>query len=629
MGESAPDPDTLSADEARHLVRKLRQRSERLHQENQQLQDTILVLRRQLKGAEALHDAHDKREHESRAHAAELTRANAELRADEEHFRTVLRESPIVLFNHDLELRYTWIYNAHHPISVEYMIGKTDAELLPPNEAATMMRLKRSVLEHGSGTRTTVCTTPTGEPRWYDMKIEPLRDEQDSIVGLTCIASDITESYRTLAAQQLLSEVSKQLALALGPDTRLQLVAHLLVPDLADLCTIDIINDDGSIQPRTLVARDELQPVTLPSERPYFLSLNDEHPLARAIWHGETVWLPQLTDDHLQMAHHNPTNLDHLRQLGVISYIGVPLLVGRQTIGILSIFRAQGSAPYDEHDRNTAEEVARRAALAIDNARLYVAEQEARAQAETALQARDQMFRLVSHDLRGPLTTIQGYVHLLRKRLTKADLPDSERTVRSLDHIDNASRRMASLIQELLDVASLQAGKPLKLNWQPFDMVGLVCQVTEAVQAIGTAHEIHLETSEPELPSIGDEPRLDRVFTNLLQNAVKYSPEGGEVGVTIRRTMDGERPWAIVSIRDSGIGIPPGEIDSIFEPFRRASNTADGSISGTGLGLASARQIIEQHGGSIAVESQERAGSTFTVRLPLDSVDDVLPMRAE
>jgi signal transduction histidine kinase len=93
--------------------------------------------------------------------------------------------------------------------------------------------------------------------------------------------------------------------------------------------------------------------------------------------------------------------------------------------------------------------------------------------------------------------------------------------------------------------------------------------------------------------------------------------------------MDGERPWAIVSIRDSGIGIPPGEIDSIFEPFRRASNTADGSISGTGLGLASARQIIEQHGGSIVVESQERAGSTFTVRLPLDSADDVLPIRAE
>jgi signal transduction histidine kinase len=241
------------------------------------------------------------------------------------------------------------------------------------------------------------------------------------------------------------------------------------------------------------------------------------------------------------------------------------------------------------------------------------------------------MFRLISHDLRGPLTTIQGYVHLLRQRLHKADLPDHERAMRSLSQIDNASRRMAAQIQELLDVASLQAGRPLNLNWQPFDVVALVRQVTEAVQAIGTAHELSLDTDEPELPTIGDEARLDRVFTNLMQNAVKYSPKGGTVQITIRRLMDGERPWVSISIRDDGIGIPSSEIHSIFEPFRRASNTSEGSISGTGLGLASARQIIEQHGGTITVDSEEHAGSTFTVLLPLDSesATDALPIRAE
>jgi PAS domain S-box-containing protein len=619
MSEPVPNPDALSADEARRLVRKLHQKNEHLRQENQQLRDVVATLRHQLRGAEALHAAQDKREQASRDHAAELTQANFDLRADEERFRTVLRESPIVLFNHDTDLRYTWIYNAHHPISVEHIIGRTDAELLPPDEAATIMQLKRSVLESGSGIRTTVSSTPDGAARWYDMKIEPLRDEQGHIIGLTCIASDVTESYRTLAAQQLLSEVSKQLALALGPDTRMQLVAHLLVPDMADLCSIDMINDDGSVQPRTLVARDELQPIVLPSEQPYFVTVDDMHPLAGAIWHGETVWLPELTDDHLQLATQNSANLTHLRQLGVISYIGVPLLVGRQTIGVLSIFRTQGRPLYDEHDRTTAEEVARRAALAVDNARLYAAEQESRAQAEAAVQARDQMFRLISHDLRGPLTTIQGYVHLLRQRLSTVELPEHARAMRSLEQIDAASRRMAAQIQELLDVASLQAGRPLKLNWQPLDMVALMCQVTESVQAIGTSHELNLDTDEPELPTIGDEARLDRVFTNLMQNAVKYSPEGGTVHVTIRRTIDGERSWASISIRDHGIGIPASEIGSIFEPFRRASNTTEGTISGTGLGLASARQIIEQHGGSITVESQEQAGSTFTVRLPLDT----------
>jgi len=631
MNDPSQYPDALSADEARQLVHKLRQHSESLRHENQQLREMVAALKRQLQGAKALHDAHDEREQASRDHAAELTQTNADLRADEERFRTVLRESPIVLFNHDTELRYTWIYNAHHPISVEHIIGKTDTDLLPPDEAATMMQLKRSVLESGSGTRKTVHTTPDGESRWYDMKIEPLRDEQGTITGLTCIASDITDSYRTLAAQQLLSEVSKQLALALGPDTRLQLVAHLLVPDMADVCSIDIINEDGSIQPRTLVAREDLQPATLPSEQPYFLANDDKHPLTAAIWHGETVWLPELSDDDLQMADQIPMNLAHLRQLGAISYIGVPLLVGRQTIGVLSIFRTRGHPPYDEHDRTTIEEVARRTALAVDNARLYAAEQESRAQAEAAVQARDQMFRLISHDLRGPLTTIQGYVHLLRQRLHKADLPDHERSMRSLNQIDTASRRMASLIQELLDVASLQAGRPLNLNWQPFDVVALVRQVTEAVQAVGTSHELNLDTDEPELPTIGDEARLDRVFTNLMQNAVKYSPEGGTVQITIRRLMDGERPWVSISIRDYGIGIPASEINSIFEPFRRASNTTESSFSGTGLGLASARHIIEQHGGSITVDSEEHAGSTFTVCLPLDSesATDALPIRAE
>jgi PAS domain S-box-containing protein len=624
MKEQVPNPEMLSLEEARRLVRELAQQNERLRQERRELRATIDDLTHRLSNANLLHAAHNEMQQESRARAASLEQTNTDLRADEERFRKVLSQSPIVLFNQDTELRYTWVYNIHHPLSSEHIIGKTDTDLLPPDEAATLTQIKCDVLESGIGTRTTVRTTTGGETRWYDMKIEPLHDANGGVVGLSCAASDITHHYRTLAAQQLLSEVSKQLALALGADTRLHLVAHLLTQEMADFCSIDMLNADGSVQPNTLVARESLQPIVLPSDQPYFLTPNDTHPLNRAIQNGETVWLPQFTDEHLQGAVQNPANLAHLRQLNIISYIGVPLLVGRQTIGILSIFRTQGRPPYDEYDRTIAEEVARRTSLAVDNARLYAAEQEARAQAEAALQMRDQMFRLISHDLRGPLTTIQGYVHLLRQRLAHPDTPDSERTMRSLHNIDTASRRMADQIQELLDIASLQAGRPLKLNWQALDLVALVRQVSEAAQETSPVHYLRLDTSENELSSSGDEPRLDRVFTNLLHNAIKYSPEGGVVLVSIYREQVAARPWAVISVRDYGIGIPASELSSIFEPFRRASNTHS-TISGTGLGLASARQIIKQHGGTITVESQEAAGSTFTVRLPLH-IDDMPAM---
>jgi signal transduction histidine kinase len=230
---------------------------------------------------------------------------------------------------------------------------------------------------------------------------------------------------------------------------------------------------------------------------------------------------------------------------------------------------------------------------------------------------RDQVFRLISHDLRSPLTAIQGYAHLLNRRLRGVDIPDAERITRGLSHIDKATSRMASQIQELLDVASLQAGKSIKLNYGRLDLMAMVQRVIEAHQQTLSVLALRFETVLTTMQAAGDEARLERVLDNLITNAIKYSPDGGEIVVSLAQDMRGEQRWAVVVVRDQGLGIPEGELPHIFEPFRRASNVA-AKISGTGLGLASVRQIIEQHGGTISVSSQEGSGTTFVIQLPLD-----------
>jgi signal transduction histidine kinase len=174
---------------------------------------------------------------------------------------------------------------------------------------------------------------------------------------------------------------------------------------------------------------------------------------------------------------------------------------------------------------------------------------------------------------------------------------------------------MAAQIGELLDAARMRAGEPLELFRRPTDLVALSYRVAARAQTIATNHAIDVVAEVPELEGDWDALRLERVLGNLLANAVKYSPDGGLVEVRVAREEHGGEPWARLEVRDHGIGIPAADLPHIFEPYRRASNV--GVVEGEGLGLAGAKQIVEQHGGTIAVESHEGEGARFTVRLRL------------
>ncbi len=264
---------------------------------------------------------------------------------------------------------------------------------------------------------------------------------------------------------------------------------------------------------------------------------------------------------------------------------------------------------------------------------------------KTLEQEKEAFLTAITHDLRSPLTLIKVTATLLRRESSRSAEPDV-RVLDRLQRIDEAVGQMDRQLTELQDIARLRTGQALELKRRPVDLVALVQDAAARHQATSEQHELSVDaTGLAELELIGrwDKERLDRVLDNLLGNAVKFSPAGGRITLTLTREpeqlgqadvaarreqpeqvgqTDGAAqlvaPEAVLRVTDEGIGIPADDLPHVFDWFRRASNAA-GKIAGTGIGMAAARQIVELHGGSIEAESEEGAGSTFTLRLPLEA----------
>jgi signal transduction histidine kinase len=281
----------------------------------------------------------------------------------------------------------------------------------------------------------------------------------------------------------------------------------------------------------------------------------------------------------------------------------VPLTARGHPVGALAFGRENGPV-----ERELAETLSGRAALAIDNARLY-------REAQGAVRVRDEFLAAASHDLKAPLAAIQGLADLLELRLARRiPAPEAARLVGDLGKIRGVARRMNAIVNELLDVARLRSGRLLQLERRPTDLVALARGMVAEAQASTDRHTLRVETDLPALEGRWDGFRVERVLGNLLSNAVKYSPRGGDVVVRVAR----HGTWAVLAVRDRGVGIPAADLPHLFERYHRARNVV-GRTRGAGIGLHGARQIVEQHGGTIAVESREGQGSTFTVRLPLEA----------
>jgi PAS domain S-box-containing protein len=233
--------------------------------------------------------------------------------------------------------------------------------------------------------------------------------------------------------------------------------------------------------------------------------------------------------------------------------------------------------------------------------------------------ARDEFLSSMSHDLKTPLVSIQGLTELVQQQLLRQGTSDGERMAARLAGVVNSTRKMADLINQMLDVTRVQMGQLLELQRAPSDLTVLARLVVEQQQLTSPTHRIELQA--PAAPVIAeiDAARFERVLANLLSNAIKYSPGGGTIEMCLASDVIGEIGWATVSVTDHGIGIPAADLPHVFTSFFRGSNVT-GKIQGSGIGLAGARQIVEQHGGFIQAKSTPESGTTFLVRIPLSAV---------
>jgi len=310
--------------------------------------------------------------------------------------------------------------------------------------------------------------------------------------------------------------------------------------------------------------------------------------------------------DDLETAHVlNPL----LREKGIRSLLGVPLLVEGRVIGVMHTGKFT-RYEFTDDDTRLLQLTADRIALAIDNARLFEEERTARREAEAASRAKDEFLTTISHELRTPLTPIIGWIHMIRNGI----LPEKE-TVHGLSVIEKNAYALKRLINDLLDMSAILSGK-MRMEELPVSLEQVVREAVETVRPLATARDIEINITFHDWQNqtvSGDRARLSQVFWNLLNNAVKFSAAGGRVDVDV----EADELEMTVRIQDAGQGISPEFLPFVFERFRQADGSKTRSHGGLGLGLALVKSFVDGHKGTVEAESRGvNRGSRFTVRLP-------------
>lgn len=413
---------------------------------------------------------------------------------------------------------------------------------------------------------------------------------------LTVVLRDITEQMRMEREQRFLADVGPVLANTLDFEETLTEIAEIAVQVLTDLCIVDII-EDGEVRRLRVLARvpakawiaEALMRIPFDRKRPHLagpvLETKKSFLVERVTWKDIASWAQ------------NEERLHALRELNIRSVLAVPLLAHGDLLGVLALVSSTRS--YGPADLQLAEELARRAALSIENARLFRA-------ATRAIQVRDDVLSIVAHDLRNPLNTVVMSASLLRPREGEPE----RRSHKPADAIERAASHMDRLIRDLLDVARMEAGC-FSIEQVRVRAVQVVSDAIESHELPAALASLELRIDlAPDLPDVwADRRRLLQVFENLIGNALKFTEPGGRVTVGAE-PRDGE---TLFWVTDTGPGIAAEHLRHLFDRFWQVRKGAHG---GAGLGLPIVRGIVEAHGGRIWVESTEGLGSSFYFTIP-------------
>jgi PAS domain S-box-containing protein len=497
----------------------------------------------------------------------------------------------------------------------EDFVGRDALELIHPDDRERVGRLLDELRGEPGASRGVDyrIRDKDGTWRWLEGTVTNLLTDA-AVGGMVCNFRDVTGRKRAEEAQRLLAEAGAVLSSSLDDGATLDALAHLAVGLLADLCLIDMVQDDGAVLRAAAAHADPAKQALVDVLRCYSPDPRGPHPAMRALRSGRAEVTDQIDDAMLAATARNAAHLEVVRRLGFTSYLCIPLTARGRALGVLTLIGTDGHHRYDAADRALAEELARRAALAVDNARLYRAARQARQEAEAADRAKGRFLAVLSHELRTPLSPVLMAVSALLDGDEMLGLRPTLEMIRRNVELE------ARLIDDLLDVTRIGRGT-LHLDTRTVDAHDAVRHAVHIclgeIEKGRISLESDLAASEHDVEA--DPARLQQIIWNLIKNATKFTPPGGSIAVRSRNQPPpgpGGRPRLVIEVADDGAGIEADALTRIFEPFEQGEVSPRHS-SGLGLGLAIGRSLAEAHGGRLSAASLGPGqGSTFLLELP-------------
>ncbi|WP_010585121.1 hybrid sensor histidine kinase/response regulator [Schlesneria paludicola] len=556
----------------------------------------------------------------------ELKQAREALAASEKRLRLALDAGSMGVLDWDLRTNHVvWSerLEALHGLPAGAFGGTYDdaKALVHPDDRARVDRCIHDAMQHDADYDVEFRNVwPDRSVHWTAAKGKVLVGTDGRPERMIGVCMDINQRKRSEQTARFLAETSAALTTLGEIDSTLQNVASLVVPGFADWITIDLLEDNGRLR-RVAVAHDNPAKVELANEiyRRFPPDPNVNHGVWQILRTGESEIVPQITDEILNRSIPQPQLRQTMQQLGLKSYIGVPLNLRGKTLGVMTFVSADSYHIYDDTDLALAQDLAGRAAIAIENSQLY-------RNLRDADRRKDEFLATLAHELRNPLAPIRNGLQLLP--LIAANRQTVGETIAMMER---QVTQLVRLVDDLMDVSRINRGK-LELRTERVALSTIVQNAVETSRPLLVQMGHQLSIQLPEEPTLlqADPVRLAQAISNLLNNAAKYGDRNGQIALTATvqsappateqnaLTAAPQNRMVTISVKDSGIGIAPEQIPHLFVMFSQVSSAQGKSQGGLGIGLTLVKQLVEMHGGQVEAKSEGPGlGSEFIIRLPL------------
>jgi PAS domain S-box-containing protein len=474
-----------------------------------------------------------------------------------------------------------------------------------PDDRDAMVAAIAASLERGSHRVEYRIVRPDGGVRWVEGRGEVFRDAAGRPERVIGVCVDVTERKRADERNRVLADIARSISASLDIDT--------VLPRIADGARTLCESDTAAI-----FLRDETSDTMVPRCRvgPWVAAYDmlrirrGEGPGGLVIETGRPVRTTSSRSDARVQARMQAI----AEETGTVALMVVPILIAEHVEGLLYISN-RSARQFSDEDEAVSIRLAEQAAIAIQNARLFAREGAARADAEAANRSKDRFLAMLSHELRNPLGAISNAIHVLDR------VGDAPAAARAREIIARQVQHLGRLVDDLLDVSRAMSGK-IVLRREVVDLAAVVERAVPALAARQPATSPAVTLDARPVRVDGDAVRLEQVVSNLVENALKYTPAGGRVAVSV----GAEDGAAVLVVEDSGIGIAPELLPHVFDLFVQADHSLARAAGGLGIGLTLVRQIVELHGGTVeATSAGVGRGSRFTVRLPTTTASGASP----